>query len=139
LGKLVNEYEQAKAQAASHRREAKRLESEIADRRGNLAVTALSAEQVEWLDNEDQMRLTRIRELADLENQPIGAAVGPPVPGEEDMELVKGFLTNRADVASHQRSSAPQAGADPRILKGRTGSQSEKSPVYTRRQRTCTA
>jgi DNA invertase Pin-like site-specific DNA recombinase len=94
LDKLTDEYEEAKARSASYRREAKRLESEIANLRENLVTAALSPEQLQWLDSEIQKRLARIRELADLESQPIGAAVGPPVPGEEDIELVKEFLAN---------------------------------------------
>jgi len=66
----------------------------MANLRENLVTAALSTEQLQWLDSEIQKRLARIRELANLENQPIGSAVGPSAPGEEDIGLVKEFLAN---------------------------------------------
>lgn len=94
LDVLTNEYKQAKEQAASYRREMRRLEAEVENLRGNLATGVLSANQVKWIDAQIQKRLVRIRELADLESRPIGQAVGRPVPGEYDRDQVRAFLEN---------------------------------------------
>lgn len=98
LSKLTSEYEQAKEQAASYRREMKRLESEVENLRANLhvnmATRILSAVEIAKINEQIQNRLARIRELADLEKQPIGAAMGKPIPGQADIELVQSFLDN---------------------------------------------
>jgi hypothetical protein len=98
LGKLTNEYEQAKEQAASYRREMKRLNSEVDNLWNNLtnsmAKGILSDESIKTIDVQIQSRLARIQELADLEKQPIGAAIGVSIPGQADVELIQSFLEN---------------------------------------------
>jgi DNA invertase Pin-like site-specific DNA recombinase len=109
LNRLTSEYEQAREQAASYHREMKRLESEIENLRGNLAGGILSADQLQWIDQQIQERLARIRELADLESKPIGAAVGRSVPGQADIELVRSFLENLSDNWAHQSNGLKNA------------------------------
>jgi DNA invertase Pin-like site-specific DNA recombinase len=92
LDKLTSEYHQAKVLAASYRREMKRLEAEVDNLRGNLALAILPPSELQLLSKEIQNRLARIRELADLESQPIGAAVGRMMPGQKDIAKVKAFL-----------------------------------------------
>ncbi len=92
--KWTNDYEQAKEKAASYRREMRRLESEVDSLRGNLAAGVLSSDQLNWLDEQIQERLARIKELADLESQPIGAVMGHPLPGTATIDSVKAFLEN---------------------------------------------
>lgn len=92
LHKLTDEYEQAKEQAASYRREMRRMEAEVESLRGNLMAGILSADQLQWVDQQIQERLARIRELADLETRPIGRVVGHPIPGQTDIELLKSWL-----------------------------------------------
>lgn len=93
LNKLTDEYQQAKEKAASYRREIKRLETEIENFRGNLAMGVLEVENLTWIDEQIRQRLTRIRELADLEKKPAGV-MGEPLPGQADVELVQSFLDN---------------------------------------------
>lgn len=109
LGKLTDEYEQAKEQAASYRREVRRLDAEVENLRGNLTAGILSADQLQWIDRQVRERLARIRELADLESQPIGAAVGRPVPGRADIELVKDFLANLGEKWERQPNGLKNA------------------------------
>jgi hypothetical protein len=92
LNEMTAEYEQAKTQAASYRREKKRLESEVDSLRANLAAGVMSADQLNWMDTQIRQRLARIKELADLESQPVGAAVGRPRPGKEAIETVRELL-----------------------------------------------
>lgn len=94
LHKLTNEYEQAKEQAASYRREMRRLETEVENLRENLSVEILGTDQLQWIDQQIKSRLARIRELSDLESQPIVQAVGHCVPGQADIELLKSWLDN---------------------------------------------
>ncbi|MCB0174802.1 MAG: recombinase family protein [Anaerolineae bacterium] len=94
LRRLTDEYERVKEQAASYRREMRRLEVEIENLRGNMTKGVMSNEQLTWLDKQIEQRLERIRELADLEQQPVGQAVGRPVPDKDDIELVRELLTN---------------------------------------------
>ncbi len=109
LGKLTDEYGQAKEQAASYRREARRLDAEVENLRGNLTAGILSADQLGWIDQQVQERMARIRELADLESKPIGAAVGRPVPGRADIELVKDFLANLGEKWERQPNGLKNA------------------------------
>jgi hypothetical protein len=95
LQKYTDEYEQAKAQAASYRREMKRLVAEVENLRGNLVIDVISADQLQWLDRQIQQRLARIKELADLESQPI--RVIHSIPGQSTIEDVKAFLENLND------------------------------------------
>lgn len=108
LSKLTSEYEQAKEQAASYRREVKRLESEVENLRTNLTMGVLSPTQISWIDEQIQNRLTRIKELADLEKQPIGA-IGKPVPGQADIELVESFLNRLGDIWQAQPNGLKNA------------------------------
>lgn len=94
LNGLTDEYQQAKEEAASYRREMRRLEEEVDNLRGNLASGILGADTVSWIDQQVTERLARIRELADLESRPIGRAVGRPIPGKDDIELVRATLEN---------------------------------------------
>jgi DNA invertase Pin-like site-specific DNA recombinase len=94
LNEMTDEYEQAKAQAARYRREKKRLENEVESLRGNLLTGVMGPDQLKWIDDQIQQRLARINELAQIESQPIGAAVGRPLPGREDIELVRELLHN---------------------------------------------
>lgn len=94
LNQLTNEYEQAREKAATYRREMKRLESEVEHLRQNMSAGVLSAKQLAWLDGQIETRLAKIRELADLEKQPIGEAVGKPAPGLADIDMVRSFLEN---------------------------------------------
>ena len=93
LKKLADEFVHAKEQAASYRREATRLKAEIDNLRNNLAMEVFSADQAKWIDQQIHNRLARITELAELEKQPIGA-IGKPMPGQADIELVDAFLNN---------------------------------------------
>ena len=92
LSKLVDEYEQAKEQAAIHRREMRRVEAEVENLRGNLARGILSTEQLQWIDDQVAQRLTRIQELADLESRPVGEGTVTVIPGEAEVQLVLSFL-----------------------------------------------
>jgi hypothetical protein len=94
LHKLTDEYDQAKEQAASYRREMNRLNAEVDHLLGNLATGILGPEQVKRIDGEVKHRLDRIRELADLESRPIGAVLGRAAPGQADIDLVKSFIAN---------------------------------------------
>jgi len=94
LNKLTDEYKRLKEQAASYRREVQRLESEIENLRHNLVSNTLSSDTLSWIDQQIQERLARIRELANLENQPIGAAIGQATPEKADLCLVQSFLEN---------------------------------------------
>lgn len=98
LSKLTSDYEQAKEQVASYSREMKRLRSEVENLQDNLtngmAKGILSDESVKAIDIQIQNRLARIQELADLNKQPIGAAIGESIPGQADVELVQSFLEN---------------------------------------------
>lgn len=49
LNQLTDEYEAAKDQAASYRRERKRLETEVENLRGNLVAGVMSVKELEWL------------------------------------------------------------------------------------------
>ncbi len=109
LAQLTNEYEHAKEQSASYRREMKRLEKEVENLRGNLTSSIMGHEQLEWIDQQIQMRLSRLRELADLEKRPIGAAIGRPVPGQQDIELVRKFLSNLGEVWGSQPNGLKNA------------------------------
>ena len=109
LDRLVDEYDQAKERAASYRREMKRLEVEIGNLRSNLAGSVLSVDQLEWIDQQIQERVAHIRELADLESQPIGAAVGRPALGQADIDLVKSFLENLEEKWSEQPNGLKNA------------------------------
>ena len=91
IAKLTDEFEQAKVEAASYRREAKRLETEIENLRSNLAMETLSADQIGWIDQQIQDRLSRITELSNLEKQPLGA-ISKSASGQADIELVESFL-----------------------------------------------
>jgi hypothetical protein len=102
LHRLTDEYERAKEQAASYRREMRRLEAEIENLRGNLATGIMSSEQVKWLDGQIQQRLERIRQLADLQQQPVGEVVGRPIPDRDDIELVRDLLTNLPETWSQK-------------------------------------
>jgi DNA invertase Pin-like site-specific DNA recombinase len=102
LHRLTDEYERAKDQAASYRREMRRLEAEIENLRGNLATGVMSSEQLSWLDGQVQLRLERITELADLEQRPVGEVVGRPVPDKSDIELVRELLTNLHETWQHK-------------------------------------
>jgi len=102
LDELVQDYEQAQNQVASYRREMRRLESEVTVLRTNLASEVMSSEQLQWLDTQIQHRLGRIRELTDLQLQPIGAAVGQSVPGKDDIELVRDLLTDLGETWKDQ-------------------------------------
>jgi DNA invertase Pin-like site-specific DNA recombinase len=97
LQKYADEYEQAKAQAASYRREMKRLEAEVKNLRGNFIAEVMSPNQLEWLNEQIDQRLDSIEELADLENQPIGAMMKHHVPGQAAIESVRTFLENLGD------------------------------------------
>jgi hypothetical protein len=97
LQEYADEYEVAKEQAASYRREMKRLEAEVENLRGNLVAKVMSADQLEWLDGQIQERLAYIEKLADLESQPIGAMIGRPMPGQVTIESVQAFLENLND------------------------------------------
>lgn len=97
LKKWANEYEAAKEQAASYRREMKRLETEVKNLRGNLALGVLPPSELEILGQQIKERLARIKELADLESRPIGAVVGHPLPGQAAIESVRAFLENLGD------------------------------------------
>jgi DNA invertase Pin-like site-specific DNA recombinase len=94
LSKWADKYEAAKEQAASYRREMKRLETEVENLRGNLAMGILPPSELQILGQQIQGRLARIKELADLESQPIGAAIGHPIPGQATIEAVRAFLEN---------------------------------------------
>lgn len=94
INRLTDEYERAKEQVATYRREMRRLETEIENLRGNLTTGVMSSDQLKWLDEQVQQRLNRIRELADLERIPVGEVVGRPVPDKTDIELVRELLTN---------------------------------------------
>ena len=72
----------------------RRLEAEVENLRGNMTKGVMSSEQLAWLDRQIEQRLERISELADLERQPVGQAVGRPVPDKDDIELVRELLTN---------------------------------------------
>ncbi len=97
LSKWADEYEAAKEQAASYRREMKRLETEVENLRGNLAMGVLPPSELQILGQQIQERLARIKELSDLECQPIGEVVGHPIPGQATVETVRAFLENLAD------------------------------------------
>jgi DNA invertase Pin-like site-specific DNA recombinase len=109
LAQLTNEYEQAKEASATYRREMKRLEAEVDSLRGNLASGVMSTEQLEWLDQQIQARLSRMRELADLEQRPIGVAVGHRIPGPQDIELVRSFLSNLGEIWDSQPNGLKNA------------------------------
>ena len=53
----------------------KRIGTEMENLRSNLAKDSLSADTVTWIDEQIQERMACIRELVDLQSQPIGAAV----------------------------------------------------------------
>lgn len=93
LNKLTDEYQQAKEQAASYRREMKRLKNEVSNLRTNLAMGVLGADQIKWIDEQINSRLARIAALGDLEQQPAGV-MGQPTPGQVDIEMVEAFLSN---------------------------------------------
>ncbi len=105
----LTEYEQAQERAASYRREVRRLESEIENLRTNLATGVMSAEQLRWLDTEIRKRMERIKELADLRKQPIGVAIGKPMPGKDDIELVRELLANLRKTWQHKRNGLKNA------------------------------
>lgn len=102
LCRLTDEYERAKEQAASYRREMRRVETEIENLRGNLITSLMSNEQVKWLDDQIQQRLKRIKELSDLGHRPVGEVVGHPIPGKDDIELVRELLANLNETWKHK-------------------------------------
>ncbi|MCG3209243.1 MAG: hypothetical protein FOGNACKC_02864 [Anaerolineae bacterium] len=108
LGKLSDEYEQAKDQAASYRREVKRLEKEVENLRANLTQAPLSTTQVTWVDEQIQRRLIRIRELGDLSRQPIGV-LGKALADSDDISRVTSFLDNLRDIWPNQPNGLKNA------------------------------
>jgi hypothetical protein len=94
LDQLTDEYEEAKERASGYSREMRRLEAEIENLRNNMATEVLSPKQLAWLDEQIESRMDQVRELADLEKQPIGEIVGNPVPGLADIDMVRSFLEN---------------------------------------------
>lgn len=92
LEDLVGEYEQAQQQAASHKRELKRLEQEVENLEHNFALK-LSPERAAWIEREIEARMKKFRELSSLEHNPVGRMVGPKIT-DEDVKLVKSFLAD---------------------------------------------
>jgi hypothetical protein len=92
LEDIVGEYEQAQEQAASYRRELKRLEQEVEGLEHNFTLK-LSPARAAWIEHQIEVRIKKIKELASLENNPVGQMVGPKV-ADEDVRLVKSFLAD---------------------------------------------
>lgn len=92
LENLTKEYQQAREQAASYRRELKRLEREVENLEHNF-ILKLSLERAVWIEREIEERMKRIAEMASLGNSPVGRMVGPKVT-DEDIELVRNFLAD---------------------------------------------
>lgn len=95
--KVTNEYEQAKEQSASYRREMKRLTTEIENLQDNLTNSMtkgiLADGSIKAIDEQIQSRLARLEELADLEKKPIGTAIGRArkAYSEQEDTLIKRF------------------------------------------------
>ncbi len=94
LDRLTDEYESAKEKTAGYRREIERLDREISNLRVNLSSGVMSADQLQWVDEQISARLGRIRELADLENRRVDTEAGLPVSRPEDIDLIRVFLSN---------------------------------------------
>jgi hypothetical protein len=65
--------------------------------------------QLEWIDQQIQARLSHMQELADLVKQPIGAAVGRPFPGKQDIELIRLFLSKLVETWDSQPNGLKNA------------------------------
>ena len=96
LERLAREYESAKTQAAASRREHERLTREIENLEHNFANARLTPQRAAKIEAQIQERLTRLKELSNLQNTQVGKLVGPAVT-QDDVELVKRFLSNLED------------------------------------------
>jgi len=92
LGKLADEYQQAREQAASYGRQLKRLEKEIDNLEHNFHLR-LTPTRAAWIEKEIAERRKRITELATLESSPAGKVIGTSIT-KDDVELVKAFLAD---------------------------------------------
>ncbi|MBC8264124.1 MAG: recombinase family protein [Anaerolineales bacterium] len=100
ISHLVEEYGQAKEQAASYKREFGRLRKEVETLEQNFALETLTPERALWIEGQIQEKLGRIKELSKIESRPAGKVFGNAVT-EDDIELVREFLT---DLNSHWES-----------------------------------
>lgn len=100
ISHLVEEYDQAKEQAASYKRELNRLRKEVETLEHNFALETLTPERARWIEGQIQEKLSRIKELSKIENRPAGKVFGKTVT-EDDVELVRNFLT---DLSSYWES-----------------------------------
>lgn len=72
LERLQAEYDQAREQAAAVAREVARLDQEIGNLQHNFSIIKLTPERAAQLDVEIQARITRKRELSQLNAYPVG-------------------------------------------------------------------
>lgn len=102
LARLVQEYENTKARTASFRKERDRLSREIEILEHNYVTAKLTAERAARIEALIQERSARLKELSDLEkSSEMGKSVEPAIT-DDDVDLVRRFLSNLAEGWSAQ-------------------------------------
>lgn len=93
ISHLVEEYDHAKEQAASYKRELGRLRREIETLEHNYALETMTPERAKWIEGQIEERLERIKELSKLERTPAGRVFDNNIT-PDDVEFVRNFLVN---------------------------------------------
>jgi DNA invertase Pin-like site-specific DNA recombinase len=109
LARLVQDYEGAKARTASFRKERERLVREIEILEYNYVTAKLTAERAARIEALIQDRSARLKALSDLEKSGEGSKVAEPVITQDDIDLVRQFLSNLAEGWKAQPSELKNA------------------------------
>jgi DNA invertase Pin-like site-specific DNA recombinase len=97
LARLVQEYERATARTASFRKERERLAREIEILEYNYVTAKLTAERAARIEGLIQDRSARLKALSALEKSGEASKVAEPVIAQDDIDLVRRFLSNLAE------------------------------------------
>lgn len=109
LARLVQDYEKAKARTATFRKERERLIREMEILEYNYVTAKLTAERAARIEALIQERSTRLEELSDLEKSSETGRVAEPVITQDDIDLVRRFLSNLAEEWKAQPSDVKNA------------------------------
>lgn len=97
LARLAEDYEKAKARTSSFRKERERLSREIDILEHNYVTVRLTAERAARIEALIQERRARLKGLSDLEKGGEANRMAEPVITQDDIDLVRRFLSNLAE------------------------------------------
>lgn len=109
LARLVQDYERSTARTASFRKERDRLAREIEILEYNYVTARLSAERAARVEALIEDRSARLKALSALEKSGEANKVAEPVITQDDIDLVRRFLSNLAEGWATQPSDLKNA------------------------------